>query len=146
MNFINLDIVLMNDRAKVPTRELGSNGYDLYYAGEDSVHFNYPGCKHVLKTGIKIKLPEGYAGFIWDRSGMGAKYGIHRLAGVIDDGYVGEWLVALVSTAEDHTHTVHPGDRIAQFVVQPVPTLNFHIVDKLEETKRGENKFGASGF
>ncbi|MBW2967438.1 dUTP diphosphatase, partial [Candidatus Woesearchaeota archaeon] len=48
------------------------------------------GRKKVVKTGIKIAIPQGYAGLIWDRSGLAAKNSLHTLAGVIDSAYRGE--------------------------------------------------------
>ena len=137
-----IPIVLMNDRAKVPTS--AGNGYDLYYDGENPIRFTYMGHTHILTTGIKIALPEGYAAFIWDRSGLSTKQGLHRLAGVIDSNYRGELKVCLLSQ-HNRTTVIEPGDRIAQFVVQQTERLMFNVVDRLDVTDRNESGFGSTG-
>ena len=38
-----------------------------------------------------------------------------------------------------------PGERIAQVVFSPFYTVNFIEADELNDTKRGEGGFGASG-
>src|SRR3989338_6893507 len=54
-----------------------------------------PGEQKVIKTGLKIAVPVGHVGLIWDRSGLAAKHSLHVLAGVIDAGYRGEWGVVM---------------------------------------------------
>ena len=55
------------------------------------------GGKVIIPTGIKMAIPEGFAGFIWDRSGLAANSSLHCLAGVIDSGYRGEIKIVLVN-------------------------------------------------
>ena len=63
-------------------------------------YFN-PGETKLIKTGIAMELPEGYAGLIYARSGLATKRGLApaNKVGVIDSDYRGEIMVAL------HNHT-----------------------------------------
>jgi dUTP pyrophosphatase len=64
---------------------------------------------------------------------------------LIDAGYRGEVMVALVNLDPTNDYDVKKGDRIAQLVVLPVPSATFISVEELPEAKRGEGGFGSSG-
>ena len=99
--------------------------------------------RYLVPTGISVALPEGYAGLIWPRSGLAVKQGLDCGAGVIDSQYRGEVKVLLFN----HTDTdfqIRKGDRIAQFLIQKVETVQFVKVEELEDTSRGEGGFGSS--
>ena len=102
----------------------------------------------MVATGLAIALPEGYAGFVLPRSGLAAKHGISivNAPGLIDSNYRGELKVILLNTDPDHSFTIEIGDRIAQLIVMPVPTINFEQVEELTESQRGESGFGSSGI
>jgi len=57
----------------------GDAGFDLYASDNFVLK---PMEKKLVTTGIKIEIPEGYVGLIWDRSGLAAKHSLHNLAGV----------------------------------------------------------------
>lgn len=97
-----------------------------------------------VKCGIRIAIPEGYAGLVWDRSGLASKKNIHVLAGVIDSGYIGEVCVVLKNLGNDD-FKVEKNDKIAQLLVQPVAKVEIIETDNLEKTIRGENGFGSTG-
>ncbi len=101
--------------------------------------------KKAVKTGIKIAIPRGYAGLIWDRSGLAVNHSIHTMAGVIDSGYRGEVGVVLVNLGNKEFR-IEKGMRVAQMLVHPVLNVGVEEVEELEETKRGENGFGSSGL
>ena len=98
----------------------------------------------VVKTGIKVAIPEGYAGLIWDRSGLAAKNSLHVLAGVVDSGYRGEIGVVIINLGEED-FKIEKNMRIAQMIIQPVANANITEVDELDETHRNEKGFGSSG-
>ena len=52
----------------------------------------------------------------------------------------------LLNTDPDNSFTIEIGDRIAQLIVMPVPTINFEQVEELTESQRGESGFGSSGI
>ena len=117
-------------------------GWDLY-ASEDGVI--EPGQKELIGTQIALGIPDSYVGLIWDRSGMAAKKGIHRFAGVIDSGYRGEIKVCLWNSSSEY-YVINKGDRIAQILLQPVPQFSLQEVDNLSATDRGSGGFGSSGI
>src|SRR5690606_5622127 len=92
-------------------------GFDLYAARGGLVGKYGP---FPFSTGLRSVIPPGYYCQIVGRSGLGSR-GVVVHGGVIDSSYRGEWLVILSSLGD--TFTVTPGDRIAQFVVLPVPSV-----------------------
>jgi len=96
-----------------------------------------------IPTGIKLAVPEGHVGLIWDKSGISLK-GVHRLAGVIDSGYRGEVRVVMVNLG-DEPFVIEKGMKIAQLLIQPVVELDVIETEDLEETSRGEKGFGSTG-
>jgi dUTP pyrophosphatase len=106
----------------------------------------HPGRRALVKTGIKIALPEGYEAQIRPRSGLAAKNGVTVLnaPGTIDSDYRGEIMVVLFN-AGDHVFNINPGDRIAQMVIAQYSRVQLDEVQSLDNTDRGENGFGSSG-
>lgn len=100
--------------------------------------------KKIIRTGIKMAIPKGYAGLIWDRSGMAANHSIHTMAGVIDSGYRGEIQVVLINLGKQDFR-IERGMRIAQMLIHAVPDLKIEEVQELDETERGDKAFGSSG-
>lgn len=100
----------------------------------------------LVKTGVSVALPEGYAMFIHPRSGLALKRGITVLnaPGTIDAGYRGEIGVILHNTSSVAQHVDH-GERIAQAVVQSYVHVDFTPVITLDETARGSGGFGSTG-
>jgi dUTP pyrophosphatase len=74
---------------------------------------------------------------------MGKK-GVKVMGGVVDFGYSNEVLVMLNNLSDDDV-IIQAGDKIAQFVILPVPLAQIVEVDKLEDSERGEKGFGSSG-
>ena len=143
---MNVNIKKLNENATVPTYASPyAAGADLYACIDSDVTIN-PGETVLIKTGIAIELPVGYAAFIYARSGLASKRGLApaNKVGVVDCDYRGEIMVAL------HNHslteqTVSPNERIAQMVIAPYITAEFNVVDTLSETVRGEGGFGSTG-
>lgn len=102
-----------------------------------------PGETHSFSSGISVEFPKGYVALLWDRSGLGSK-GIHRLAGVIDSGYRGEWKVVLLNTTKK-AFAIHKGDKIVQCIIQKFEPAKITEVKELKQSKRGKRGFGSSG-
>lgn len=64
--------------------------------------------------------------------------------GTIDSGYTGSVAVKLYNLG-DSDFRINAGDKIAQLVIQPIADVEMCLVDKLEETERGDNGFGSTG-
>lgn len=103
----------------------------------------YPYEQKLIDTGIAIKIPEGYGGFIYNRSSQGKKgITIPHSVGVIDSDYRGNLKVLLKNISED-PYTIKQGDRIAQLVIMPVLLPEFK--DIWNDTQRGTGGFGSTG-
>lgn len=122
----------------------GDAGADLVAA--DDVELG-PGERAVVPTGVAIALPDGYAGFVHPRSGLGAKFGVTvvNAPGTVDAGYRGEIKVTLLNTDLKEPVRFARGDRIAQLVVQRVEHAAFHEVGTLPGSSRGADGFGSTG-
>ena len=139
---MEISVQRLTNSAIIPTQANSSDaGWDLY-ASEDAII--EPGQQELISTDISMAIPEGYVGLIWDRSGMAAKRGIHRFAGVIDSGYRGEIKVCLWNASKQYC-VINKGDRIAQILFQPIPTVDLVEVDNLDATERASGGFGSSG-
>ena len=103
-----------------------------------------PRGRELVATGLRLELPEGYAGLIWPRSGSAVKLGLDCGAGVIDSHYRGEIKVLLFNHPDDQIH-IQSGDRIAQLVIQKVETVKFIPSNSLNETARNTAGFGSTG-
>ncbi len=119
----------------------GDAGFDIYSAEDVLLK---KGEKKVVKSGVKMVIPDGYVGLIWDKSGLAAKNGIHVFADVIDSGYRGEVGVVLKNFGEEDFN-IEKNMKIAQMLIQPIVSANIVESDSLEETKRGEGGFGSTG-
>jgi dUTP pyrophosphatase len=106
-----------------------------------------PGGRAVVRTGLAVAVPDGYAAFVHPRSGLAARHGVTLVntPGTIDAGYRGEVRVVLINTDPTEPFTVRRGDRIAQLVVQPVARARFLDVGELPGTPRGDDGFGSTG-
>jgi dUTP pyrophosphatase len=137
----------LRPEARVPARAYnGDAGYDL--AAAERVVLA-PGERAVLRTGIAIAVPVGYAGLVLPRSGLATQFGISLVntPGLIDPGYRGELMVPLINHDREETFEVVVGMRIAQLVLVKAAEAQFVDVELLEEGAdgRGEGGFGSSG-
>lgn len=139
-----LRVKLLHPDAKVPARANPTDaGLDLHALTDFSV-FIRPGDRATISTGVSMSFPEKYVGRVLPRSGMADRDGIHVLAGVIDSSYRGEVRVVMLNTG-GNGFIVNSGDRIAQFVIQPIELWTPEVVEQLDDTERGGNGFGSSG-
>lgn len=132
---------LVSPGAKLPQRAHRTDaGADLFSYEECEI---YPGEQKLVDTGIAIKIPEGFAGFIYNRSSQGKKgITIPHSVGVIDSDYRGNLKVLLKNISED-PYKIEVGDRIAQLVIQKVELFGFK--DVWNDTARGTGGFGSTG-
>ena len=136
----------LRDDRQAPLRyaHAGDAGADLMSADEVTLP---PLSRALVSTGIAIALPSGYVGLVHPRSGLAAKLGITVLnaPGTIDAGYRGEIKVPLINLDAEHTVVFHPGDRIAQLVVQRYVEARFIPAATLPGSDRAERGFGSTG-
>lgn len=128
----------------MPTRAHAADaGWDLRAAEPMTVP---SGAIRLVPTGVTVDLPEGTYGMICSRSGLVAKHGlaVANAPGIIDSGYSGEILVALINHGPTAYH-LNAEDRIAQIVFGRVDLVNVVGGDTLEPDSRGDGGHGSSG-
>ena len=120
-------------------------GADIYACIDEGVAIA-PGETALIPTGIALRIPDGYAGFVFARSGLATKNGFApaNKVGVIDSDYRGELMISLYNQSAAE-YTVMPGERIAQLVIMPVVTALFEEAGELDVTERGNGGFGSTG-
>ena len=136
----------LDERAVLP--KYGSDyaaGADLYAVLDGATEI-LPGETKLIKTGLSMEIPEGYAGLIYARSGLASKKGLApaNKVGVVDADYRGEVMVALNSHS-NLPQTIDAGERIAQLVIAPFLKVDFEEADELSSTVRGAGGFGSTG-
>lgn len=102
--------------------------------------------RKLIPTGLFVEIPEGYEAQVRPRSGLALKQGLTCLnsPGTIDADYRGEVGVILINLSAE-TQIIHPGDRIAQLVIQSVVKASWEPTIQLSETIRSEGGFGHTG-
>lgn len=120
----------------------GDAGLDLYSAEEIMLR---PGERYGVKTGIKMEIPQGYVGLIWDKSGVALNSGVKTMAGVVDSGYRGEVQAVLINLSDQDFH-IKKYSKVAQMLVKKVEQADIEVVDCLSETDRGDGAFGSTGL
>jgi dUTP pyrophosphatase len=122
----------------------GDAGADLVAAEDVELA---PGRRALVRTGVAIALPDGYAGFVHPRSGLAARFGVSivNAPGTVDAGYRGEIKVNLINLDPTETVSIARGDRIAQLVVQRVERAEFRAAARLPGSARGTGGHGSTG-
>ena len=108
----------------------------------------FPNQRILIPSGIKMKIPTGYAGVVMNKSGVSSKTGLDKLAELVDEDYQGEIHINVVNTGTNPV-VIRPGDKIAQMIITPVYIADLELknsVDEVftEETVRGEGGFGST--
>ena len=101
---------------------------------------------HLHGLGFAAAVPKGHVALIFPRSGIGAKFGVelNNTCGIIDSDYRGEWKAA-IRTKDGRPYKWEAGDRVLQFLVVPVATVELTQVEELDTTDRSEGGFGSTG-
>ena len=102
--------------------------------------------RKLIPTGLFVEIPEGYEAQIRPRSGLALKKGISVLnsPGTIDADYRGEVGIILINLS-NVDFVVESGERICQMIIASHETVQWNLVEKLEDTIRGEGGFGHTG-
>lgn len=142
---INIKIINQSNNPLPAYATNGSSGMDLRAFIESPVEMK-PLERAFIPTGIFIELPEGYEAQVRPRSGLALKQGITCLnsPGTVDADYRGEIKVILINLSGE-VQTIHPGDRIAQMVIQKVEKANWIEATTINITERNTGGFGHTG-
>lgn len=144
MKELLLKVQKVHEDAIIPNyAHIGDAGLDLFSIEEKLLK---SGDSALIKTGIKIELPEQTEAQIRPRSGLALKNGITVLntPGTIDEGYRGEIGIILINHGKED-FLVEKNMKIAQMVVKPVWYVNVEEVKTLSDTERAEGGFGSTG-
>jgi len=140
---IKIQLKKLSAEAKLPSfGRAGDAGMDLYSLADTVLK---PGERISCPTGIAIKIPDGFVGLVWDKSGPSHKFGIKTIGGVYDSNYTGEYLIGLINLSQKD-FVIKKGQKIAQLLVQKIESPEIEEVSELSETNRGEQRFGSSGL
>ncbi|MBS1261054.1 MAG: Deoxyuridine 5'-triphosphate nucleotidohydrolase [Calditrichaeota bacterium] len=123
----------------------GSAGLDVHAAVERELVIE-PRETVNVPTGFAIAVPDGYEAQVRPRSGLAMRHSITmpNAPGTIDSDYRGEVKVLLTNLGTE-PFAVRRGDRIAQLVVAPVVRVDWKLLDRLPESRRGAGGFGSTG-
>lgn len=166
---LNVNIRKLHPDATIPQyATVGAAAFDLV-AVEDVIIT--PGETKRIPLGLAFGVPAGYVLYVMMRSGTALKTKLRQPngVGVIDSDYRGEVSMLFENTGESvevstlcytlvdevtvrsddfypvNTYLIRKGDRIAQGVIQAVPTVTFTEAAELSETARGAGGFGHTG-
>ena len=139
-----LDVVLLRPGARLPARQTeGASGFDLH-ACLDGGTLEVGTTPVRVPTGVAIAAPLGADVQIRPRSGLFAR-GVIGGFGTIDADYRGELFVTMYCLAEPGRYVIEDGERIAQIVVSRLEAVQWSVVERLDETDRGEGGHGSTG-
>lgn len=94
-----------------------------------------------VPLGLGLCLPDGYAAFVFPRSGLSSK-GITCELPPIDSGYRGE-IHAIVHNGTNEKIFINNGDRVGQLAIVPIVVADF-VTESGPE--RGSGAFGSTGI
>jgi dUTP pyrophosphatase len=137
---MNVNIKKLHPKAVIPKyAKEGDAGMDLFITDVKSKNkFDI-----TYGFGIALEIPEGYVGLIFPRSSIrNQDLILSNSVGVIDSGYRGELMATFKRTGTDRYDV---GDKAAQIIVLPYPSVIFEEVEELSNTERGTGGFGSTG-
>ena len=155
----SINVRILDDRAKIPTRAHSTDaGLDIYALEDTEVTEGT-----LIPTGIAVSIPAGYEAQVRPRSGVTSRTDLRVQLGTVDSGYEGEIKVigdcksrlklfrkvtrffGLKDRIIEDSHQVYGGDKIAQLVISPIETPKVNLVSEFEsESERGDKGFGST--
>lgn len=132
--------VVLDPGAKLTRAHELDAGFDLY-AREDAII--YGGDSYTFDTGVHMAIYPGWVGDVKSKSSMMMR-GL-LTDGTVDSGYTGSIRVKLFNLGRCAVSIVN-GQKIAQLVIKRIATPDIEIVDRLDETERGDGGFGSTGL
>lgn len=133
-----MKIQLIDFGGKSPKRAHANDaGADVFSPINEVIH---PGQICKIPLGFGLRIPDGYAGYIFPRSGLSTN-GIVCELPPIDSEYTGE-VHAIISNVSNEKYEIKVDDKIGQLVIMPVLIPDFTF-DEWKE--RGIGAFGSTG-
>ena len=134
----------LDSNAVVPSySKVGDAGMDLTITKEiENTSFSVS-----YGFGIAMEIPKGYVGLVFPRSSVrNQDLILSNCVGVIDSGYRGELQATFKKTQGLDSIKYKVGERGAQIIILPYPTIYMTEVPELSDTERGSGGFGSTGL
>lgn len=137
----------LSDKAVLPTiAHKGDAGMDLTATNITTVINECGQLMLVYHTDLAVEIPEGHVGLLFPRSSIYKKsLQQTNCVGVIDSGYRGELMAVFKATTDCVPAIYKEGERFAQLVIVPIPSIEIEEAAELSDSDRGENRYGSSG-
>lgn len=140
---MEIKVKKLHGDAIIPTyAKFGDAGMDLTiteqkYDTDEQVSYGF---------GIAMEIPLGYVGLVFPRSSI-RNYGLSlaNCVGVIDSGYRGEIQATFNKIDGISSIKYNVGDKAAQIIILPIPTIKCVESDTLSDTDRGSGGHGHTG-
>jgi dUTP pyrophosphatase len=139
-NIIEKVLLYSTEKYKLERGTFYSAGYDLPSLNDEVIH---PGERKLIKTGIKMEIPNGMFGKIESRSSM-SKMKIDTKGGVIDSDYRYDVGVFLENNSLIN-YVIKSGDRIAQIIIHPDISIGCKEILEVSYVKERTGGFGSTG-
>lgn len=144
----------LDEKAVLPSyAKEGDAGLDITATSASSITNSDDGFYYLeYGTGLAVEIPSGHYGKLVPRSSI-SKTGLimANSPGTIDSGYRGEVKIrfkvdnGLFQEFGNKMAKYNVGDKIAQLIILPYPTVKPVFVDELSSTERGDGGFGSTG-
>jgi dUTP pyrophosphatase len=143
--------ILKVREVKTPSRAHSNDaGIDLFIPEDFLSQVLNPGQSVLIPSGIKARVPEGYALIAFNKSGVAAKKNLIVGASVIDESYQGEIHIDIKNVGSV-PQIINPGDKIIQLLCIPMNYVPVELVESEDElftdmvSDRGQGSFGSTG-
>jgi dUTP pyrophosphatase len=144
----------MNEGVLVKVKKLDPNAVIPSYSKVGDAGMDLTITKEIENTsfsvsygfGIAMEIPKGYVGLVFPRSSVrNQDLILSNCVGVIDSGYRGELQATFKKTQGLDSVKYKVGERGAQIIILPYPTIYMTEVPELSDTERGSGGFGSTG-
>ena len=144
----------MNEGVLVKVKKLDANAVIPSYSKVGDAGMDLTITKEIENTsfsvsygfGIAMEIPKGYVGLVFPRSSVrNQELILSNCVGVIDSGYRGELQATFKKTQGLDSIKYKVGERGAQIVILPYPTIYMTEVPELSNTERSTGGFGSTG-
>ena len=142
-NSLVVKVKKLSDNAVIPSySKVGDAGMDLTITREiENTSFSVS-----YGFGISMEIPKNFVGLVFPRSSVrNQDLILSNCVGVIDSGYRGELQATFKKTNGLDSIKYKVGDRGAQIIILPYPTIYMTEVPELSNTERGSGGFGSTG-
>ena len=153
-NIINTQPTMTGGGVLVKVKKLDPNAVIPSYSKVGDAGMDLTITKEIENTsfsvsygfGIAMEIPKGYVGLVFPRSSVrNQDLILSNCVGVIDSGYRGELQATFKKTNGLDSIKYKVGDRGAQIIILPYPTIYMTEVPELSNTERGDGGFGSTG-